>query len=90
MPRRSLIDISAKTKKKKGGGGHLEHLYVGHAEIEVSGVTKDEASTEEKADGEDRAHKHVLCEVDIFCAIEEARRPLQYAGASCLLYQKLR
>jgi len=73
-------------RKKKGGVAHLEHLDVGHAEIEVGGVTQDEASAEKKADGEDRAHKHVLCEVDIFRAIEEARRPLQYAGASCLYY----
>lgn len=65
-------------------GAHLKHLDVGHAEIEVGGITQDEASAEEKADGEDRTHKRVLCEVDIFCSIEEACRPLQYACASCL------
>lgn len=76
-----------KYERKKKGVAHLEHLDVGHAEIKVGGVTQDEASAEENAYGEDRAHKHLLGEVDIFCAIEEACRPLQYARASCLFYK---
>ncbi len=64
-------------RKQKRGAPDLEHLDVGDAEIEVGGVAEDEASAEKKADGEDGADKHVLCEVDVLRAIEEARRPLE-------------
>ena len=71
-------------RKQKRGALDLEHLDVGDAEIEVGGVAKDEASAEKKADGEDGTDEHVLCEVDVLRAIEEARRPLEYARAGCL------
>jgi hypothetical protein len=65
-------------------GPHLEHLYVGHAEIEVGGVAQDETSAEEKSYGENGAHEHVLCKVHVLRAIKEMRRPFEYARADCL------
>jgi hypothetical protein len=45
---------------------------------------EDEASAEKKANWEDGVDKHVLCEVDVLRAIEEACHPLEYTRASCL------
>jgi hypothetical protein len=65
-------------------GHYLEHLYVGHTEIEVGGVAQDETSTEEKSYGENGAHKHVFRKVHLLRSIKEMRRPFQYARADCL------
>jgi hypothetical protein len=34
--------------------------------------------------GKNGAHKHILCEVHLLCAIDEVRRPFQYTRAGCL------
>ena len=74
-------EIKAAEKKR---GHHLEHLYVGHAEIEIRGVAQDEATAEEKSYGENGAHEHVLCEVHVLRAIKEMRRSFQYACSDSL------
>jgi hypothetical protein len=67
---------------KKWGRGRgeeatcLEHLDVCYAEIEIRSIAEDETCAEEKADGENGPNKHVLREVDIFCAVEEVSCPL--------------
>jgi hypothetical protein len=69
-------------RKKGAGGGRagettcLEHLDVGYAEIEIRSIAEDETCAKEKADGENRPNKHVLREMDILCAVEEASCPL--------------
>ena len=72
--------IAAEEKR----GHYLEHLYVGHAEIEIGGIAQDETTTEEKTYWENGAHKHVLREVHLLRAIKQARRPFQYARAGGL------
>jgi hypothetical protein len=68
--------------KKRGGaeggeeGTYLEHLDVRYAEIEIRSIAEDETCAEEKADGENGPDKHVLREMDIFCAVEEVSCPL--------------
>lgn len=44
--RKRLDNRSIPKNEERRGGAHLEHLYVGHAEIEIGGVAQDEASAE--------------------------------------------
>lgn len=72
--------IAAEEKR----GRYLEHLYVGHAEIEVGGVAQDKTTAEEQSYWENGAHEHVLRKVHLLCAVKQARRPFQYARADSL------
>ena len=63
---------------------NLEHLDVRNAEVEISGVAEDERATEEKANGENGSHEHILCHVYILCAIEQVCRPLKNTSADSL------
>lgn len=46
-------------------------MDVGDTEVEIGGVTQDQARAEQEADREYRADKHVLGDVDVFRSIQE-------------------
>lgn len=81
------LDEKLITKKSGGWGGRatcLEHLNVGHTEIEIRGIAEDEACAKEKTDGEYGADKHVLRKMDILYTVEEVSCPLQDACTNSL------
>jgi len=69
-------------QEDRDGREGLEHLNIRNTEVEIRGVTQDQARAEQEADGEDRADKHVLGDVNLFCSVQEVGGALQNPGAN--------
>ncbi len=66
-----LNPCSPGDKEDGNGGKRLQHLDVMDAEVKISLVAEDQASTKEDANGKDGAQEHVFSEVDIIGGIQE-------------------
>jgi len=67
-----LLYAECPRDQENGNGGEgLKHLNIGNTEVEISGVAQDQTRAEQEANGEDRADKHVLGDIDVLCSIQE-------------------
>jgi hypothetical protein len=56
----------------------LEHLDVGHAEVEVRSVAENERTREENSDGKNALDEHGTVHADVLGTIDQASRALQH------------